>query len=318
MEVENNEEYDSLYNQGFDEGITDVESTEPKEEEVVETEEVVEDTEEVTEEQPESKAEEEEVTEPDEEVTEPETTDTEDSEEPKLFEVKHNGQVMKLTEEEVLMMANKGFDYTYKTQDLAGKRRTLDGLDDELLQAVSDAKGGNKEAVAKLVRDFGIDPYDIDTEQTTYKPVVEDKNYELDDVIANINKDTPNAETLNGWVDRMPQKSKDFLANNPVILNELYGHTVNGISQKVMPEVMKQMALNPELDFMGTYNQIHSVLIKQPEDATEEVTIKPVATKDAKKKASVSKSKSNSRINDHKDIWEDDDLYKKMQEMRRR
>ena len=316
MEVENNEEYDSLYNQGFDERITDVATTEPEEEEVVE-EEVIE---EVTEEQPESDTEEEEVTEPDEEVAEEETVDTEDSEEPKLFEVKHNGQVMKLTEDEMLMMANKGFDYTSKTQDLATKRKTLDivdGLDDNLLQTVSDAKSGNKEAVAKLVRDFGIDPYDIDTEQTTYKPVVEEKNYALDDVIEKINRDVPNAETLNGWVNNMPSKSKDFLVNNPNILDELYVHTANGVAQKVMPEVMKQIALNPELDFMGTYNQIHSVLIK-PEVATEEVTVKPVATKDAKKKASVSKSKSNSRINDHKDIWEDDDLYKKMQEMRRR
>jgi len=315
MEVENNENYDSLYDKGFDEGITDIE-------EVVEPEdEPNEETDEETEEQPdvEQVDEETETPEPDEEVSEEvEDTDDTDSEEPKLYEVKHNGQVMKLTEEEVILMANKGFDYTAKTQDLSSKRRTLDiidGIDDNILQSLKDAKSGNKEAFAKLAEEMGIDPYDVDVENSNYKPVVEDKNYALNDVIEKINRDTDNATILNGWVQNIPKKSQDFLADNPVILDELYQHTVSGVAKNVMPEVMKQMAINPQLDFMSTYNQIYSVLQEKPKEVPK---AKPQVSKEVKKKATISKAKSNSKINDHKDIWEDDELYAQMQKMRQR
>lgn len=47
----------------------------------------------------------------------------EDEEEPEYVEIKHNGKPVKLTLDEVIEHASKGFDYTTKTQELAEQRR---------------------------------------------------------------------------------------------------------------------------------------------------------------------------------------------------
>jgi hypothetical protein len=86
-----------------------------------------------------------------------------------------------------------------------------------------------------------------------------------------------------------------------------------GIADALMPEVIKQIRLNPNLDFVDTYRRVGTNMMEQQNSASK----KPVASREVKQKASVSKAKTNSRINDHKDIWEDDELYAKMQKMRR-
>lgn len=56
---------------------------------------------------------------------EPEEDNPEESE-PEYIEIKHNGKPVKLTLDEVIEQASKGFDYTQKTQELAETRRQID------------------------------------------------------------------------------------------------------------------------------------------------------------------------------------------------
>lgn len=49
--------------------------------------------------------------------------DNAEEEEPEYVEIKHNGKPVKMTLDEVLEHASKGFDYTTKTQELAEQRR---------------------------------------------------------------------------------------------------------------------------------------------------------------------------------------------------
>ena len=48
--------------------------------------------------------------------------------EPEYVEIKHNGKPVKLSIDEVLEHASKGFDYTQKTQELAEERKTISEL----------------------------------------------------------------------------------------------------------------------------------------------------------------------------------------------
>jgi len=303
------EEYDELYAKGFDEGVTDVEETEVKEEAIEEEGEGLEqpETEEEVETETQTDEEEQETTEDEEEdsVTEPEK---------EVFTIKHNGVDMTLSKEEMLMLANKGFDYTSKTQDLSTKRHRLemlDGMSDEDLQSFVDASKGNKEAFATIANKANIDPYDVDG-TGEYKPSVVQKNYALDDVVESIKADTTNSPTIDGWINALPSRATELFTKDPLVLADIHKETQNGIAQKVMPEVIKSMALNPMMDFKQAY------LTEREKVVSDDTTSKEEVSREVKKKATIAKKSPSKHKAEHTDIWEDDDLYAKMQEMRKR
>lgn len=55
-----------------------------------------------------------------------EEPEEESTEEPRILTLKHDGQEVQKTEEEVLALAQQGFDYTKKTQQLAEERRQVE------------------------------------------------------------------------------------------------------------------------------------------------------------------------------------------------
>lgn len=77
-------------------------------------------------EEPEQKAAEE----PEESEGEPEA----EPEEPEYVEITYKGKPVKLTADEVLEHASKGFDYTQKTMELAEQRRTMESKEQQLQQ----------------------------------------------------------------------------------------------------------------------------------------------------------------------------------------
>lgn len=295
--------YDELYDKGFDDGLTEVDSIE--EEEILE--------------QPEDDSEPETDTHTDEDEQETEDgeelEDSVDTSEEDTHTIQYKGQDMNLTKAELVELAQKGFDYTTKTQDLSSKRRFIElaeeyDIDEEILANIGESKKGNKEAFATLANKFGIDPYELDSE-ADFKPVIEQKNYELDDAINEIKADTEHSGTVDNWINMLPPKVGNEFAMNPNILRGLHTDTRSGLAQKVMPEVIKTLALNPNADFLETYQSIGSQVVSETKE------VKPEASRETKKKMAVSKKKVSSHTTDHQDVWSDDDLYKKMQQMRR-
>jgi hypothetical protein len=293
--------YDELYDKGFDDKDTDIGvDTSVDEEEDLE--------------QPEEESEAETETQSDEVEEETEEETEEDSKE-ETYTLNYKGQDIQVTLEEMKELSQKGFDYTTKTQDLSAKRKLIElaeeyDVNDEIIATIGEAKKGNKEAFATLANKFGIDPYELDTD-SNFKPVIEDKNYELDDTIKSIQADTQNGSIIDNWINMLPANAKQTFAQNPNILRGLHTDTKNGIAQKIMPDVIKTLALNPNADFVETYQFVGA-------NAVEQKGTKPEASREQKKKVSVSKKKVSKHTADHKDVWEDDELYRKMQEMRRR
>jgi len=294
------ESYDELYDKGFDEGSTEVENEEdPSEEE--ESEQPEDDdlsTEELTGEIP----------------AEVEPEENEKEEDSDKYAITHKGQEMNMSIDELRAMAQKGFDYTSKTQNLSKQRDIVEvavenGLTKEDLVILADIKSGNKEAMALLANKAEIDPYDIDG-SGEYKPEVTDRNYELEDIVSDIKSDIQNNTTIDEWITQLPESAIGVFSQNPSVLKGLHVDAQKGLAQEIMPEVMKQMALNPNANFVSMYQTVGKNIMDKKES-------KPTPSRQNKLKASISKNASTSRqLDDQKDIWEDDALYAKMQKMR--
>lgn len=306
------EQFQELYDKGFDEKDTTVI------EETEEVEEVEEEVEEPPVEQPAEDEESDDVDgEPDEDTEDESEEKSEDSVTDEKFTIKIGGQDVELTLDELKVFAQKGGDYTRKTQELAKYRAEIEainenGLSKEDLAILADIKKGNKEALALLANNAGIDPLELEAE-TQYKPVVKERNYELEDVVNTIKADTENSALINNWLSALPDSTKSIFSADPKALSDLYEHTKHGYSQKIMPEVIKQMAMNPQADFLRLYQDTGNRIFSAEQEKQQEK--KPEATSSVKKKASISKKAPKTHIDDHKDVWEDDELYRKMHEM---
>lgn len=316
--------YDELYDKGFDEKDTAIEVLEeetPVEEEEIEEESLEEEESEETLEQPtdEEDAPEETDGEPDEDTEEDATEEepSDSTEEPETYSITIGGQEVNLTLDEMKLFAQKGGDYTRKTQDLAKSRAEIEfmkehGLSHEDLVTLKDIKTGNKEAFAAIAKQAGIDPLDVQ-EDTSYKPEVAQRNFELEDVVSEIRNDTTNGSVIDGWISALPQNVKDSMAETPAILKGLHVDTVNGIGKEIMPEVIKQLAINPNADFVSLYQSVGNEIVSRQEPKEEEKPSKPEAKRETKKRAAVSKKKTqSSHLKDHQDVWDDDELFESM------
>lgn len=299
-------DYDILYDKGFEEKDTTVEQLEEDSTDEV-VEEDVQEVEETTETDEESQDATEQTQDTDDEET---TTDKE------LYELDYKGEKIKASKDELISLAQKGFDYTSKTQDLAKKREILELLGDmktEDVKALVDAKGGDKEALSFIAKQAGIDIYDL-TEEATYKPQVEQRNYGLDDAVNNIKADTEHGQIIDRWIDSLPSSTHKEFANDPQLLADLHTETKNGIAQKVIPEVLKKMAMGYATSFKEAYLSSRAEVVGPQANETKQGS---TASRETIKKASVPKMNTSKHTNDHKDVWEDNELYAKMQKMRR-
>jgi hypothetical protein len=279
----------------------------PKETEAVEAdehteEEVVEDSNEET------------ITDEDQQVEESENVEEQTEDKLTSF-IKWNGKEIPVTDEEKTALAQKGFDAEKKWQEAAKIRPFKDVIDSngltlEQIQTLADiVKGKNPEAIALLAKQAGIDLYDAEVK--SYTPTVESRNYELDDVIAEINQDEAIATEMNSYVSSVPQSVKDRFIKEPKILRGLNVDMRQGIAQVIMPEVIKQLAINPSRDFVETYQEVGRVLLSKQETVAK-VEPKPQPTVDDKRKVAVSKKVSaptKSVVDDYDAAWDDNSHF---------
>lgn len=252
-----------------------------------------------------------------EEVIADEDTPVEESEKPSddfAETLKWNKQEIPVTRDELIALAQKGFDANKKWRDAAVDRPLKEIISknditaEELTMMADVLRNKNPEALALMAEKAGIDMYDA--EKKDYTPVVEQKNYELDDVINEINQNEEVATQMNDYVSSVPQGVKDVLAQNPNILRGLNIDMQEGIGQKIMPEVIKQLAINPNQDFVSLYQNVGKSMYSEPE-AKEEVkaTPKPTATREEKKKVAVNTRNTAPKkpiTDDYDAAWDDD------------
>lgn len=233
----------------MEQASTDEQAQEAVVEKVAETQEVVEqETEEKAEEQisvealePENK----------EEITEEKTVVEIDykSEYERLTKpFKANGREVKVNSvEDAVELMQMGANYSKKMAAIKPHLKLIkmlekNGLMEESkLSYLIDLNGKNPEAIAKLVKDSGLDPLEMDSDKADeYKPKsykVDDREIELDSVLEDIKDSDTYQRTISVVSTEWDKASKEVIANTPQILKVLNAHMEAGIYDIIQAEL---------------------------------------------------------------------------------
>ncbi len=161
---------------------------------------------------------------------------------------KANGKEIKVNSvEDAVELMQMGANYSKKMAALKPHLKLIKMLDkhglmdESKLSYLIDLNGKNPEAIAKLVKDSGLDPMEIDENKADdYKPTsykVDDREIELDNVLESI-KDSPTYQrTISVVSNDWDKVSKEVIANTPQILSVLNAHMESGIYDIIQGEL---------------------------------------------------------------------------------
>jgi len=144
-------------------------------------------------------------------------------------------------------------------------------LDERRLNNLIDLSKNDSKAIAKLVKDSGVDPDDIDIENaSTYQPnnyTVTDSEYELDQVLDSIKHTDTFDKTIDLLTSEWDDKSKTFVSENPNVIKVINDHMLNGVYDKVNAVMQQDKALGKlaGVSDVDAYKQIIDMLAKNAE-----------------------------------------------------
>ena len=184
---------------------------------------------------------------------------------------KANGKSIQLqSPEEAIQLMKMGANYTRKMQDIAPHRKVLmmlenNGLLDEgKLSYLIDLDKKNPDAIKKLVKESGIDPLQIDTDDEN--PTYQLGNHRVsDDEAAFVTalddlKSTPDGvHTLQAINSEWDQASKEVLWKNPELMSTIHEQRANGIYSQIAAEVERLKVLGTipsHTPFLNAYKAV--------------------------------------------------------------
>jgi len=137
-----------------------------------------------------------------------------------------------------------------------------DLLDEEKLNYLIDLSEKKPEAITKLVKDAGIDPYTIDVEEeSSYKPETRDIN-EAGMAFTEVLKAQEHRKEYRSTIDTVlnswDEGSKSKLVESPEAVKDLIDHAELGVFQLVNTEIKRQRMLGG-LKNMSAYDAYTSV-----------------------------------------------------------
>jgi len=120
-------------------------------------------------------------------------------------------------------------------------------LDETKLNNLIDISKKDPAAVAKLIKESGIDPLDIDTDkEVDYKPTnytVSDKEVELDQALDAIKDSETFTKTVDVMAKEWDTESKTIISDNPDIIGVIDAHMQNGVYDKINELIQQEKAL---------------------------------------------------------------------------
>lgn len=173
----------------------------------------------------------------------------------KLFApFKANGRDIKIDSvDEAIKLMQQGANYNKKMAALKPSLKVLkmlenNGLlDEQKITYLIDLDKKNPDAISKLIKESGIDPLDVNTqEEPKYTPgnySVSDAQVNLDAVLDSIEHTPTYNRTMTVILDEWDDNSKRALANEPGLIPLINEHVANGIFDTIASEMMKQKAL---------------------------------------------------------------------------
>ncbi len=155
--------------------------------------------------------------------------------------------------DDAIKLMQMGADYSAKMKSIKPNLKIVSMLEKEGLLDTSklnnliDLSKKNPQAIAKLIKDSGIDPLDIDTdEEVDYKPTnysVTDKEFGINQALDDI-KDSPSFDkTLNVLSKEWDNESKKLISDSPEIITILNDHVYNGVYDRIQSIMDSERAL---------------------------------------------------------------------------
>ena len=171
------------------------------------------------------------------------TTDT-------LHRIKANGKEFDMTLDELKQAASKGMDYLKKTTALKPYRTMIAAMEEnkvspEDINLLIDLKKGNKEAIAKLIKENEVDVYDL-PESNDYTPKeyrVSETALDIQEVLSTISKDAEFSRTSEIYA-AFDEQTKAFLNEDPSRIAGLHNDIKSGVFDKVLPLAEKKAMID--------------------------------------------------------------------------
>ena len=198
--------------------------------------------------------------------------------------------------DDAISLMQKGADYHNKMKTLSPNLKIVSTLEKEglldqnKLNNLIDLSKKDPKAIAQLIKDSGIDPLDIDTdEEVTYKPNnygVSDKEFKINQAIDDI-RDTPSFDkTINILAKEWDNESKNLISDNPEIISIINDHVFNGVFDKVQSVVDTERALGRlQVPDVVAYRQVAEHLQSQGALSNEQESVRPLPASVPKTKA---------------------------------
>lgn len=170
-----------------------------------------------------------------------------------------NGTKIKLdTPQEAEQLIKRGLEYNTRINELRNAEQAFETLkahklnDPATLNLMIECRKGNKEAIAKLLAETGIDPFDLQVDEAKdYTPdnhQISAESIKLDKVLDEVAK-LPKGIEIISMVGNDPVWSTDGSAEligsqAPELLTELANHKESGVFDEVMDIVTKERAVD--------------------------------------------------------------------------
>ena len=175
------------------------------------------------------------------------------------------------------------------------------GLSDKDLYLLVEARKGNKQAIAKLLKETNIDPYDLDLEDESideYKPKeykVDPKIMEVKSIIDDAKKDEHVFKTFDYILNKeFGEKDRATAFEDPELLGFIKDTVRDGIFDKIAPNYTKRkiMGENPISAYINAFkdytSEVDKLASKTVSKAQEENKVKT----EKRKKASIGNKKN--------------------------
>ncbi len=175
------------------------------------------------------------------------------------------------TPEKLQESINKSLDYHKKTAELSQWRGDIEiisqgGLTRDDLILLSEAKKGNKEALAALAGNGNIDLFEVSEEDAgNYAPTqhyATEQEIAVNEAAAEIENDPAVAEQFVQFIPDMPTDFKDLLNTNPEALRGFADDIRSGAAQKIYGEALSSQAMHGG-DFLSHYQRVGQSMFGQ-------------------------------------------------------
>lgn len=220
----------------------------------------------------------------------------------KLFApIKASGRTLQISSvEEAIQLAQKGLNYHDKMAGLKPSLnivRTLEReglLDQDKLNELIDLYKKKPEAIAKFVKESGVDLLDVDDKLVAaYKPNqygLSEAETALEDTMAELKQSPSYERVINFAGNQIDNASKQLIIKNPHVLLHFAEQVESGVFDVIQAELAKQKvlgnlkgmndiqaydAVGKHLAEKGAFNHLQ----KAPEQAKPQVVVQPKAPK---------------------------------------